>query len=535
MQFKNQKIQNRRIKKRYTFFSFCVITMMLLLGYNSSIAIAESDEKAVELSPAKIGYKYQEIKSIAKKNVNKNDTDALENIVAKSQNFIESHPKYKRIDEVYYYLGNALVRLERVEEGITVFETLFKEDSDARYVPTILLELGLAYDKLGNHAKADEAYNSLIEHPKYNERSQAKKVKEILEMDIELRTGELPKPKPVGGQPSEWIGKPAPEFKVMDLNGEEITLDKYHGQVVLLDFWATWCGPCIGELPNVKATYDKYKDKRFQIIGISWDRTKPTLEAFIKEQNLGWVHHFDPEGKIANQYGVTGIPSTFLLDGEGIIRMTNLRGGALEIAVGELVEENLKIPHHGPHSKSIPATKLIKPSNPTPKNPPITSSKPTGWIGKPAPDITITNLKGEELSLEDFKGQVVLLDFWATWCGPCITEIPKVKKTYEKYKDQKFQIIGISLDRSLAPLAEYIQQEELSWHHYWDEDREIRTLFGVRAIPSAFLIDGEGIIQKAYLGGFDVETAVAELVDKNLNKVDQTPTNTEENRDKTDN
>ncbi|MCG9127562.1 redoxin domain-containing protein [Candidatus Poribacteria bacterium] len=535
MQFKNQKNYIDKINRRYTFCSICVITMMLLLSNIYNITNAESVEKAVELSPAKIGYKYQEIKSIAKKNLNKNDTDVLENIVSKSQNFIQNHPKYKRIDEIYYYLGNALIRLEKVEEGIVVFETLFKEDSDARYVPTILLELGLAYDKVGNHVKADEAYNSLIEHPKYNKRSQAKKAEDILEMDLELRTGELPKPQLPGSQPNQWIGKAAPAFKVMDLNNEEITLDKYHGQVVLIDFWATWCGPCIGELPNVKATYDKYKDKKFQIIGISWDKSQITLETFIKEQNLGWVHHYDPFGQIANQYGVTGIPSTFLLDGEGIIRKTDLRGPALEIAVGELVEENLKNPHHGPHSKSIPATKLIKPSNPTSNNSPGPINKPTNWIGKPAPEITITNLKGEELSLEDFKGQVVLLDFWATWCGPCITEIPKVKKTYEKYKDQKFQIIGISLDRSLTPLTEYIQQEELSWHHYWDEDRKIRTLFEVKAIPSAFLIDGDGIIQKAYLGGFDVETAVAELVDKNLKKVDQTPTNSGKNKDNTDN
>lgn len=522
MQFKNQKIYNGRINRSYTFYSICVIVMMVIFGYNSNI-IAESDEKAVELSPAKIGYKYQEIKSIAKKNINKNDTEALENIVAKSQNFIESYPKYKRIDEVYYYLGNALVRLKQVEEGIVVFETLFKEDSDARFVPTILLELGLAYDQLGNHGKADEAYKSLIEHPKYNQRSQAKKAKDLLEMDIELRTGELPKPKSLDGQPSEWIGKQAPEFKVIDLNGEELTLDKYHGQVVLLDFWATWCGPCIAELPNVIATYEKYKNKKFQIVGISLDRSKPTLEAFIKEQDLEWIHYFDQDGKIANQYGVTGIPSTFLLDGEGIIRMTNLRGQALEMAVGELVEENLKNPNHGPHSKSVPATKLIKPSNPTPNNTPGPIKKPTNWIGKPAPEITIITLKGEELTLEDFKGQVVLIDFWATWCGPCITEIPKVKKTYEEYKDQKFQIIGISLDRSLTPLTEYIEKEELSWHQYWDQDRKIRTLFDVKAIPSAFLIDGEGIIQKAYLGGFNVEKAVAEMINKNTQKDTDAP------------
>ena len=111
-----------------------------------------------------------------------------------------------------------------------------------------------------------------------------------------------------------------------------------------------------------------------------------------------------------------------------------------------------------------------------------------------------------------------MLDFWATWCGPCIAEMPKVKKTYEKYKDQRFQIIGISLDRSMAPLEAYIEKEGLAWLHYWDESRKVRNLYEVRAIPSTFLIDGEGIIRKANLGGFDVESAVAALVEENITK-----------------
>ena len=107
--------------------------------------------------------------------------------------------------------------------------------------------------------------------------------------------------------------------------------------------------------------------------------------------------------------------------------------------------------------------------------------------------------------------------------APCIAEMPKVKKAYEKHKDQNFQIIGICLDQSEEPLTAYIEKEGLSWFHYWDKSRDIRNLYKVWGIPTAFLIDGEGIIRKASLGGFNVESAVAELVEANLTRPADTP------------
>ena len=145
----------------------------------------------------------------------------------------------------------------------------------------------MAYDQLKKYDKADEIYTKLIEHPKFGSRSYAKQAKKYLEMDKSERTGKIPEPQQrTSARPSEWIGKPAPEFKVKDLKGEELSLEKYKGQVVLLDFWATWCGPCIAELPNVKKTYQKYKDQKFQIIGISLDRSQNHLRHLLRKKNL---------------------------------------------------------------------------------------------------------------------------------------------------------------------------------------------------------------------------------------------------------
>ena len=514
------------IHKTSTFFNvrnIVILATAIFVSFCVNLRADESTPTERELTPAQIGFKYQEIKTLGKELASQNEVEKLEILVQKSTDFVRLFPKYKRVDEVYYFLGNALVRLDRVPEGIKVFEKLNKELPNARFVAPSLLELGLAYDKLSKHDKADVVFKKLIEHKKFGTRSQAKVAMKILEKDRTERTGKLPQqPQPTQGMPKvDWVGKAAPEFKVKDLKGIEISLEKYRGQVVLLDFWATWCGPCIAELPNVQKTYQKYKDKKFEIIGISLDRTITQLDNFIKKRELPWVHHWDDGGKIANQYRVTGIPSMFLIDGKGIIRTTDVRGGKLEKAVDALVKENLLNPTDtNSKPKTIPATKMIKMKPTTPDNEDNQPKKIkiNDLVGKTAPDFKVKDLEGKELSLQDFRGQVVLLDFWATWCGPCIKEMPKVKKTYTKFKDQKFQIISISLDRSIDPLKSYVTKEELKWKHYWDEDRKVRTQFGVTHIPTVFILDGEGVVRKAKVGGFDLEKVVTALVNENLAK-----------------
>ncbi len=92
---------------------------------------------------------------------------------------------------------------------------------------------------------------------------------------------------------------------------------------------------------NVKQTYAKYKNQKFQIIGISWDRGIKPLEDYIEKEGIQWPQYYDNDSRISNMYQVRAIPSTFLIDGNGIIRMTNLRGSALEAGVAQLVQENL--------------------------------------------------------------------------------------------------------------------------------------------------------------------------------------------------
>ncbi len=142
----------------------------------------------------------------------------------------------------------------------------------------------------------------------------------------------------------EDIGKAPTAFpEVMDIAGKPLSLDDYKGKVVLIDFWATWCGPCIAELPNVLKTYEKYHDQGFEIVGISLDNAdaEQKFKDFIAENGMTWRHHFDGKGwenEVAQAYGIKSIPATYLLDTEGKIVRVGLRGDALGETVGALLE-----------------------------------------------------------------------------------------------------------------------------------------------------------------------------------------------------
>lgn len=136
------------------------------------------------------------------------------------------------------------------------------------------------------------------------------------------------------------VGKEFAPFKETATDGTVVDLAAYRGKVVLIDFWATWCGPCIGELPHVKAAYEKHHAAGFEIIGVSLDKDGDKLAAFTKENTMPWPQIFDGLGwqnKLAQAYGIRSIPATFLLDRDGKIAAKGLRGDALSEKVAELL------------------------------------------------------------------------------------------------------------------------------------------------------------------------------------------------------
>ena len=137
-------------------------------------------------------------------------------------------------------------------------------------------------------------------------------------------------------QDSLAVGAKFPDFSEKDVDGKTLSVADHKGKVLLIDFWATWCPPCRAEIPNVVATYKKYHDRGFDIIGVSLDQDQGKLLSYIKEHEMAWPQFFDGQGwqnKLAVKYGIQSIPATYLLDGNGVIIASDVRGEALEQAV----------------------------------------------------------------------------------------------------------------------------------------------------------------------------------------------------------
>lgn len=125
---------------------------------------------------------------------------------------------------------------------------------------------------------------------------------------------------PQSGSDGPRLGRPAPDFVLNGLDGNTVQLSSLKGKVVLVNFWATWCVPCKKEIPELVSIYERYQARGFEIVGVDFQETPGNVRSFVREWGMSYVNVLDPEGKVSGQYRLTGLPESFFIDRNGVLR-----------------------------------------------------------------------------------------------------------------------------------------------------------------------------------------------------------------------
>jgi len=152
-------------------------------------------------------------------------------------------------------------------------------------------------------------------------------VKEEVKLEQEVEEASKLEQEPALGQEVEEapkVGRLAPDFTLLDLDGNTVALSDFRGKAVFINFWATWCPPCRAEMPDIEAIYKEYKNKDVMVIGVDILEAEDVVRQYVQQGGFSWTFVIDTTGEVADNYGVTAIPTSFFLDKEGVIRAVDI-------------------------------------------------------------------------------------------------------------------------------------------------------------------------------------------------------------------
>lgn len=278
------------------------------------------------------------------------------------------------------------------------------------------------------------------------------------------------------------IGEKAPAFTLKDLSGADRQLSDFKGKYVLVDFWGTWCAPCIEALPKIKKTYAKLDKSKFEVVGICVDCDG--LKNFVKENELSWVQ-LEGDDDVADAYLVKGFPTMFLIDPDGKVVGNDSTIPSLNTHLLATMEayadgtpeklaslEDLELEQQAPQGERKKASMVV---------------------GEKAPEFEMLTQYGERESITQFRGKYTLMTFWSSGCSNCMANLPGMRDVYHQLNHNDIQFAGVCMGCEDVKII--ARENDLDWTQFValeEEAFKVAEAFAIQGFPTVYLINPEG-------------------------------------------
>ncbi len=316
--------------------------------------------------------------------------------------------------------------------------------------------------------------------------------------------------------------------KKVDLNwvtsdGKPFTNKNLEGTVTVVDIWAAWCPPCITTLPIIKQMHADFGEAGVNVVGLSFDNSREEFDAAVEAHGLEFTQVVDVERAQMYDWGPLMLPSSLVIGPDGTVLWVGHPSQITAPFYGALKEHRPDLYNQEKHEAAVAAyeaeqARIAAEREAARQKQEALEAK--AWKVGDKPTFAVTLMDGRDVTAEDFRGQVLVLDFWATWCGPCMASMPHMKELYAKYHDQGLEVLGVSYDREEAAMVKTVEENPLPWLHTYDGERVMGNAFAVNAIPSTWILSIEGeILWKGH--PMQIEEPLAEAMSQVKNvKVD---------------
>jgi peroxiredoxin len=309
---------------------------------------------------------------------------------------------------------------------------------------------------------------------------------------------------------------PAPDFSLQSINGETINLVDFRGQPVMLIFWQIHCPACQSQMPFTQALYDKWSNDSFAILTIDVGDRASDIENYVNDRGITYPVLLDSQTTVAEDYGIYGVPTTYFIDGQGDVKGSQIGAFRNENEMENALSSafpSLALNSKTETSPPIITKPTIKTSPPVTSPPitPIPKTRSAPQVGNIAPDFTLQNIDSQKITLSDFRGKSVLLNFWMSSCDACVSELPYLQTVSDNLTDQKTIIIAINCGESSQTVHSVVDRLKPSFPVLLDPEGTVCAAYK-RGAPTAFLIDSNGIIKAIKDDAFESSGEVASML-----------------------